>query len=633
MKADSRFFKKLVLKLFLYNEYFQKENKTVKKKIASLIAIVLCFCLVMPTFAFAADKEPTYNTVAEYVAESEQNKDAESQIGLAKFVNALSNFFLNDVLGKILCTFMPDSPAVGDYEEFDINSYENFYKGMDTFIDEPQGDAVWSLGYGKASVLPSDFSSRMYAKGAYVPYIYGNGMYKDDEGKDEDLMARAIVMNDGSGRGNVVFISVDAMGLANADVRLIREGLKELAEKYNIVSINVSCTHIHTGIDSQGVWSDPLGVMFNNFSSKNVKYGVERSFIESLVSGSKKAVEQALADMTAGELYYSKLELSGYTFDRTAPISYDRNLYKLEFLPLDTAKTPTIVATYACHPEAASYDWAKIGGEKLISIDTKFSADYIWYTEKILNQAGYNFIFIQGNVSTVSSLRDKTGDGFDMTAHETVIRFGYEIGYILLGMNMTTDERIELNYALGDKLGVEEYGSREGYTIWYKGLKTVTAEKVEAVLNIQLKQFTVQLENNVISLLAKASIPDNLVLKDDKGNYYTVSEVGYLEFGDSVKVYMSPGETFGELLFGGDGAKGFALAPIREYTGEDIIIMDLMNDAAGYVANPENFVLAGYQYNKDKDALDSDTWCLISYGKNAATTFIGNFYEIYDSVR
>ena len=58
-----------------------------------------------------------------------------------------------------------------------------------------------------------------------------------------------------------------------------------------------------------------------------------------------------------------------------------------------------------------------------------------------------------------------------------------------------------------------------------------------------------------------------------------------------------------------------------------------MNDAAGYVANPENYVIAGYQYNVEKDALDSDTWCLISYGKNAATTFIGNFYQIYDSVK
>ena len=156
---------------------------------------------------------------------------------------------------------------------------------------------------------------------------------------------------------------------------------------------------------------------------------------------------------------------------------------------------------------------------------------------------------------------------------------------------------------------------------------------MKPVLNIRHEQFTVQIDNNIIALLGKTSVADNFVLKDNRGRYYTVSEVGYLEIGDNMKVYMSPGETFGELLLGGSGAKGFEYAPIREYTGEDIIIMDLMNDAAGYVANPANYVLAGLQYNEYTDVFDSDTWCLISYGKGAAPTFIGNFYKIYDSVR
>ena len=200
-------------------------------------------------------------------------------------------------------------------------------------------------------------------------------------------------------------------------------------------------------------------------------------------------------------------------------------------------------------------------------------------------------------------------------------------------MNMTEEERIALNEATGDRLGIAQYSGQEDYTIWYEDLETVEAVEVEPVLNIRLSQFTVKIENNIIALLGKTSVADNLVLKDDAGNYYTVSEVGYLEIGDEMKVYMSPGETFGELLFGGEGAEGFELSPIREYTGEDIIIMDLMNDAAGYVANPENYVLAGLQYNENSGANDSDTWCLISYGENAATSFIGNFYKIFDSVK
>lgn len=604
-----------------------------KKVFTVFLSLLLCAGILSSSFAFAASGESAEGYSA---AEQETDPMLETRIMLAKGLNALSNFFLNDFLGTALKLMLPDSAAVADYEDFNIDEYGNFYAGMETFINEPQGDQIWSLGYGKASVLPEDFGDKPYAKGAYLPYVFGDAMYTDEDGVEEDLMARAVVMNDGSGRGNVVFISIDAMGLANADVRLIREGLAEIAEENNIVSINVSCTHIHTGIDSQGVWTDPIGCIFQNIFSiitRQVRYGVERSFIESLVAGSRTAVENALSDMTTGKLYYSEIELEEYIHDRTAPIALDKNLYKLEFIPENSDKTPTIIATFGCHPESASYDWASADPDKLLSFDKKFTADFIWYTEKVLNSAGYNFLFIQGNVSTVTSSRYNTGDGLEQSAHYSAVRYGYEIGYILLGMSMTRDERIQLNEATGDRLGVAQYEGQQDYTPWYDSIGTVEATEVEPVLNVKHKQFTVRIENNIIVLLGKTSVADNFVLKDNLGRYYTVSEVGYLEIGDEMKVFMSPGETFGELLLGGSGAEGFELSPIREYTGEDIIIMDLMNDAAGYVANPENYVLAGLQYNEHTDVFDSDTWCLISYGKNAATAFIGNFYEIYDSVR
>ncbi len=612
-----------------------------KKILSTIIAIVLCCCLLTPSVALAAqtDAETGYESVMDYVAtasEEAEEAPADDMLAIKKFfvkvLNFLSNLFINDILGTILNVLIPESSAVLDYEEFDLESYEGFYAGMDEFIDEPAENGAWSLGYGKASVLPADFGEKSYAKGAYLPYVFGNEMYKDEEGNYEDLMARAIVMDDGSGRGKVVFIALDAMGFANADVRLIREALKDVAAANNIVSINVSCTHIHTGIDSQGVWTDPVGVIFNNITGGEVKYGVERSFIDSVVAGSKKAVEEALADMTTGDLYYSSTDIEDYVWDRTAPIELDTNMYKLEFLPADTSKTPTIVATFGCHPESASYDWSDDGSGRTLPFDLKFSADFIWYTEKVMNAAGYNFIFIQGNVSTVTSGRSNSNDGLDTNAHSTAVRYGYEIGYILLGMSLTEAERIELTKATGDKLGVEANKDNEGYSVWYEGLETVEAVQVEPVLNIKNKQFFVRIENNIITLLGKTSVADNLVLKSDDGKFYTVSEVGYLEIGDEMKVYMSPGETFAELLYGGSGAEGFPLPTIREYTGEDIIIMDLMNDAAGYVANEANYVMAGLQYNEGTGEFDSDTWCLISYGRTAGTTFVTHFYDVFDSV-
>lgn len=604
-----------------------------KKTIKILVSLMLCVCIMMPSVAFAAGDNTGYDSVLDYV------QSTDSKTMFTRAVNGLSNFVINGVLGNALKLAIPDSAAVADYEKFNLDEYDDFYSGMDTFIDEPQGDKVWSLGYGKASVLPADFGEKEYAKGAYIPYIFGNDMYTDEDGNKEDLMVRTVVMNDGSGRGNVVFIALDAMGFANADVRTVRAALKDIAEEHNIVSINISCTHIHTGIDSQGVWTDPLGCIVNNVFSKitgKVKYGVERSFIEAVANGARKSVEDALADMTTGKLYYSEIDGGDYVYDRTAPISLNPNIYKLEFVPFAEEKTPTIIATFGCHPESASYDWASADPEKTLSFDKKFSPDFIWSAEMVMNDAGYNFIFLQGNVSTVTSARGLTGDGVDEfpgNAHYTSVRYGYEIAYILLGMNMTEEERIKLNEETGDRLDVEKLTGGERYTIWYDGLETVEAVEVKPVLNIKLKQFTVHVDNNIIVLLGKTSVADNFILKDNFGRYYTVSEVGYLEIGDEMKVYMSPGETFGELVYGGDGADGFELETVRDYTGEDIIVMDLMNDAAGYVANPANYCLAGIQYNEEKDVYDSDTWCLISYGKGAATSFIGNFYDVYDSVK
>lgn len=646
-------------------ELKNKMKRFAKSLIAVVLSLTLAFSCALPVFA-----APSASNSSITVAEETSNKitaasvktlsaaaDRLGKIGcdlpdlgddtakadfgttvkklFAKFVNMLSNFLINFVVAGVLKTVIPDANTVESLEDFDLDSYAGFMPGMEKFIDEPAENAAWSLGYSRKSIMPSNFGEKSYAKGAYLPYIFGNEMYKDDDGVDEELRVRTVVMNDGSGRGTVAFLALDAMGLCNADVRKIRVALEDFAEANNIVGINVSCTHIHTGIDSQGVWTDPAGDLFHNIIKKDetVTTGVDPDFLEAVINGCKESVIEAFNGMTSGKLMYSKIDIAEYLRDRTAPKSYDENLYKLAFVPFDASVTPTIIATFGCHPESSSYDWnAKDENGKTV-YDTKFTADFVWYIEKLLNSQGYNFIYIQGNVSTTTSSRGLTSDELDGNAHYSAVRYGYEIGYILLGMEMTEAERIALNDASGDKLGVKEYSSREGYSIWYDGLPTVTAEEVEPVLNVANRAFVVEISNNAIALIGKTSISNNFVLRDKLGKVYTVSEVGYMEIGDVLKVYMSPGETFTELLKGGYGADGFEFKPIREELGENVIIMDLMNDAAGYVANTENFVMAGIQYNPETGKYDGDTWCLISYGKNAARDFIGNFYELVKSKR
>jgi len=611
-----------------------------KKTFRKILALLLCVALLcgMGVSAFATDAgvtENEYETVEEYIEGSAmQSNLLNLKYVFSKIINFISNLLINSVIGKALNLVAPESKGVKDYQSFDLASYEGFYAGTETFLDEPAENAKWSVGYAEASIMPSDFGEKEYAKGAYLPYIYGNEMYSDDDGNKEELRVRTVIMSDGSGRGNVVFCSVDAMGLANSDVRKIRNAVSDFADANNIVSINVSCTHIHTGIDSQGVWTDPAGVMVNNAVSDETKTGVDATFLQAIIDGCSASIKEAFADMKEGTLYYTRADIDNYLWDRTSPLEYDEFMYKLEFLPDDASARPTVICSFGCHPESSSFDWDQKtdeNGNK--AYDKLFSADFIWYMEKLANDAGYNFIYIQGNVSTTTSSRGLSNDGLDTDAHSTALRYGYEMGYICMTMSMTEEERIAFNKKTGDRLSVAQHGGEDGYTVWYEDLPIYEATEVEPLLNVAHKQFFIQIENNVVSTLGKAGIADNLVLRDKLLRYYTVTEVGYMEVADLFKVYLSPGETFTELLKGGKGLEGFPYECIRDRLGENTIIFDLCNDAAGYVANEANYTLVGMQYNESKDEYDTDTWCLISYGQHEGSTLLSQLYQLADSVR
>lgn len=549
---------------------------------------------------------------------------------VARVLNMISNIVVNSGLAGALATFIPGTDAVLSYEDFDLAAYAGFCAGMDAFNTEVGENNVWSLGYSEKSIMPADFGEKAYAKGAYLPDILCDQMYQDDDGNDEELRVRTIVLNDGSGAGSAAFCVIDAIGIANADVRAIREALSDFAADNNIISINVSVTHIHTGIDLQGVWTQPVKNLANNLFTKDVNYGVDRTFLQTVIDSTAASVKEAYADLKEGKLFFSCTDISDYVHDRTAPYALDANLYKLEFVPAETTATPTIIASFGCHPESASYDWN--APEDGSTYDTKLSADFIWYMEKVINAAGYNFIYIQGDVGTVTSSRGLTNDGLDTNAHSTAVRYGYELGYITLTLNMTEAERIAVNEATGDRLGVAENAGKKDYTVWYEGLATAEAEEVKPLLNIAHSAFTIPVDNKLMAAAGNTSLTDNLVLKDKVGNFYTVTEVGYMELGDTLKVYLSPGETFGELLVGGDGLKGFPYASIRETLGENVIIFDLMNDAAGYVENDATFVYVGIQY-ADEANYDEDTWGIISYGEHTGSTLVGKLYDLVASVK
>ena len=124
-----------------------------------------------------------------------QAADNSAIIAVAGAINGL----LNAVFKGFGSLFPNDFQTVDEYY---AQKNENFYEGMDTFLDEPAEGAGWRLGFGKASMVPEDLKNgtKEYYTGGYFTQKI-NGVY-DDQG------ANAIAMNDNSGRGTVVMVSV-----------------------------------------------------------------------------------------------------------------------------------------------------------------------------------------------------------------------------------------------------------------------------------------------------------------------------------------------------------------------------------------------------------------------------------------
>jgi len=628
-----------------------------KKTIKSIAAVSLCLCIVLSgsitgfaagsSSKAASSKIVSYNSIADYIAQSKAAGKSVTVVGgtagttaaatksvseikigsttfgniFVKAVNAVSDFLINKVILGPFTSAMPMTKNVQDYAKFNLNNYKNFYKGTATFADTAAQGAQWSLGYSEKSILPADFGTRPYVRGSMVPYASTTQTY-------DDLRVRTVILDDGSGRGKVVFAAIDCIGLANADVRKIRAAVADFAAANNIVSINVSATHTHTGIDSQGVWNDPLGTLANNILSATtglvpVKSGVDKTFLDNLVAQAAASIKEACNNMAKGSLTYAVKNISDYVHGRTVPYTVDNRLYRLEFTPDSKTVKPTIIASFGCHPETTSYTFSTI------------SADFIYYMEQVVNNAGFNFIFIQGNVSTATSSRDLTNDGLQLDDHQCAVRYGYEMGYITLGLTLTKEQCAALNVQCGDLLGVKTLAGNEGYSIWYAGWVPVTQQQVTPVLNIRLEQFLLKSDSNVSNVLEKISLANNIFIYDKSTkSYYSVTEIGYMEIGKALKVYLSPGETNTDLLVGGSGLNGFKYDCLRKTYGDNLIIFDLMNDAIGYVYPDPNYEMVGYQYDAVSDTYQSDSWCfLVSFGKNTASTIIGNFHNLVSSVR
>jgi len=569
-----------------------------KKRSKVFLALALCVTLLFTSVTGVS---------AAAVAEEEATGNAFME-GFANTLNTVFNKVVDSLLNTIVKLF-PKTVLIKDKSEY---KSENFMEGTADFIDEPAEGAKWNLGYAQASIVPEDFDEVKYYKGGYDLNLKLTEMI-------DDLKVRVVTLNDGSGRGTTAIIAIDCLGLANSDVRLIRAALADYAKANNIVSINVSATHVHSGIDTQGIYTDLFTKIFKNLTaaitkSDNLAPAIDNDFRQVIIDKSVECVKAAFEGMTEGTLTYAKTDAADYSRDRTPPDIMIDELYRFMFTP-DDGSMGTIISNYGVHPECIGFG-TKVG-----------TADFVYYTEKVVNEGGYNFIFLQGAVGTYTEDMGASDDGLELDRIESTIRYGEELGYILLGMTMTIDERL----ALVDEEREAIARDNENYTPWYDR-ETVTEREVAPVLNVAHNEYLAPVDNGVYELFGKLSLANNTMVTDKDGNYYAVTEVGYMELGD-IKLILCPGETYAELIKGGENMANFQFAPAYEILGsEDVIVCDLVNDALGYIMPDDFFTYATIRYADDTITIDS-SWGLTSLGNHAASNIYGAIYELIDEVR
>ena len=452
---------------------------------------------------------------------------------------------------------------LGFDEKESIDLTTNFLSGMDTFISEPVSDK-WSVGFAKNELTPDDYDKEYYYLGGYLKFPAQSAT-----GVIDELWTKAVVLDDNSGRGAVAFAYIDAVGLMNNDIKLIREKLSDILGADGIISVNVGVTHTHTAVDTQGIW----GTLPQ--TGKNEKY------MNALVEKTADAIRTAYETRSEGTLYYGSDDYGHLFSDGRGPRSYDRNIHLFRFVPDDSAKREIFITNFGAHP--VYIEWA----------NTKISADYPYYLSKAVEEKyGADFVFIQGAIGGAIHGNLSASNGVTGTTDvEKITQYGAKIADVFA-------ELIE------------------------------KAEPVAPVLNVAHRQFELSVDNFIFRLVERTGITSAKGYSDD-GTIKMTSEIGYCQIGDNIKILMMPGEIFPEIVYGGfysaqeafNGTE-YPEAALKTYFDVDdhVLTFGLCNDALGYIV-PDN----------DYNAKESHE--MISVGPKTASTLSRAFADLINEYK
>lgn len=596
------------------------------KKVKKLLAVLLCFVMVFSVMTCNANANLT-----SALTESAQSR--------ADFGNAISKIIQSLVKG--ICRVYPNPRTWKSIDEYDSTYVYDEEDGRE-YITEAADNAQWKFGYASESIIPDDFAPGKYYLGRQLNFT-STVDHAKAQGILDDQRVRVACIDDGSGKGAVVIAVVDGLGVTSNTIRKIRAAVSDYVNDGRISAINVSATHCHCGLDTQGVSTSFLQVLvsniFTNILGKDRAKTDNDNFIDTIVKVSAEQIKKAYDDMKPGKIYYDKADTSEIVYDKREYISPEDSpeMGILRFVPDDETAKGTYLINFSCHPTISSFRGDHV------------SSDYLYYLDKSVQNAGYNFIMTQGAVGQLSR-------NWSCTDPESYSKIGKAEG-------------------IKDKVGEEVYAEANGLEADCFGEKVAeivlgakdddsfkAEEELEPVLNARYTYTEFRTENYTLHLACQCRLVDNEVYTTGRrlDDVVLPSEIGYLEFGQKVAFGLFPAELYPEVFHG----KDVVTNDVENYSwdgtewtidsahdmvkdGIDVYAVCFANDYIGYVV-PDNFYsgwghwaikgsdCANYEYDISKDIFKyifrGTADQLLSAGKPCASQIMTGFEKLVDNL-
>lgn len=406
-------------------------------------------------------------------------------------------------------------------------------KGDEKFSREK--GRCFTCGFGKAVLTPENITDAKY-------YIAGYGSNNPATGVLDDMYARAVYLDANNGSGGVIMCCVDAVGISRHDINLIRKTVIESGKIPCLKSINISATHSHSAVDTQGLWGEKI-----------FRCGRNEAFMEKLRRKTADAIISAYENRADGRLFYSVKKTEDMQFDCRTPDTYDSNLTKIRFESFDGKKN-IVMVNFASHAE-------------LLGSSTKnISADFPAYMIKEIEENNENCdaVFYNGAIGGMISAKE-----IKKIYRETIDCEAY----------------------------TKQFGKMLGEMVNELGDET----EIAPVINVKSVPVSIAGANYVLILARIMKVLNNDICRNKMRNKASIfSEVGYLELGDGeIGMFLIPGELFPELYNGefltaeesASGKDAHYRILNKQGNAKHKFVVGLCNDELGYIIPDNDFYL------------------------------------------